>query len=99
MEKFKYLGRIMREDDDDTSTIIEQIKKARQSWNDIARILKPECVNAISMAKPYLAIVQSVLLYGADSWIINSRNWKHLKSFHKRAVRHMTRQHIQKYEN
>ena len=67
MEKFKYLGRIMREDDDDTSTIIEQIKKARQSWNDIARILKCKGANVMTMEKYFMAVVQSVLVYGADS--------------------------------
>ena len=44
-----------------------------------------------------MAVVQSVLLYGADSWTINNRNWKCLESFHERAVRHMTGQHIQKH--
>ena len=58
---------------------------------------KCEGANAITMAKYYMAVVQSVLLYGADLWTINNRNWKRLESFHKRACRHMTGQHIQKH--
>ena len=46
-----------------------------------------------------MVVVQSVLFEGVDSWTINNRNLKGLESFHKRAVRHMTGQHIQKYGN
>ena len=43
-----------------------------------------------------MAVVQAVLLYGADSWTITDRNWNRLESFQKRAVRYMTGQHIRK---
>ena len=94
VEEFKYLGRILRQDDDDTKCINNQIKKARQKWNAIAKILKREGSNAKTMAKFYMAIVQAVLLYGSDSWTINKANWKKLNSFHKRATRYMTGEHI-----
>ena len=99
VEEFRYLGSILTQDDNDTPTIIRQIKKSRQSWNGIARILRYEGANAITMAKFYLAVVQSILLYGADSWTINNRNWKRLESFRKRAVRQMTGQNIQKHRD
>ena len=51
------------------------------------------------MAKFYMAVVQAVLLYGADSWTITERNWKKLRSFHKRALRYMTGRHIKKMED
>ena len=28
----------------------------------------------------------SVLLYGSDTWVITERDWKRLRSFHKRAI-------------
>ena len=96
VKEFKYLGRILREDDDDTACIINQVKRARQKWNAIARILKREGANARIMAKFYMAVVQAVLLYGAESWVITKRNWKRLESFHNRALRYMTGQHIRK---
>ena len=99
VKEFRYLGRILREDDDDTSSIVSQIKRARQKWNAIAKILKREEANAKTMAKFYMAIVQAVLLYGADSWTITKRNWKRLQSFHNRALRYMTGQHIRKKED
>ena len=72
------------------------MKRARQKWNSIARILKREGANAKTMAKFYLAIVQAVLLYGADSWTITKKNLIQLRSFHHRAVRYMTGKHIRK---
>ena len=96
---FKYLGRILTEDDDDTRCIEDNLKRARKQWNCIARILKQEGANAQCMAKFYLTVVQAVLLYGADSWTISQRNERKLVSFHRRAVRYLTNTHIRKLDN
>ena len=48
------------------------------------------------MGRFYQAIVQAVLLHGADSWTINNRNMRKLQSFHRRVVRHITGKHIRK---
>ena len=93
---FKYLGRWISDNDDDTKCIQENLKKARQRWNCIANILKREGANAECMGRFYQAIVQAVLLYGADSWTINNRNMRKLQSFHRRVVRHITGKHIRK---
>lgn len=96
VSEFRYLGRTLVDNDDDTKCIEEQIRRARQKWNSIAKILKREGANAMTMAKFYLAVVQAVLLYGAESWTITEWNWKKLRSFHRRAVRYMTGCHIRK---
>ena len=43
------------------------MKKARQKWNAISKILKKERASAKIMAKCYMAIVQVVLRYMVDS--------------------------------
>ena len=96
VHEFKYLGRIISDDDDDTKCIFENLKKAKNRWNCIAKILKREGANAVCMSRFYLTIVQAVLLYGADSWTITKPNMKKLESFHKRATRYMTGKHIRK---
>ena len=45
-----------------------------------------------------MTIVQAVLLYGADTWVVSKRNMDSLRSFHKRAMRYMTGLHIRKGE-
>ena len=96
VKDFRYLGRTINNNDDDTDCIHTQIKKARKQWNSLSKILKNEGSNAKTMAKFYMAVVQAVLLYGAESWTITERNWKRLESFQNRAVRYMTGKHIRK---
>ena len=94
VRSFRYLGRILLERDDDSPCIHDQLARARRRWRDVARILKRGGADARAMAKFYLAIVQAVLLYGADSWTITKKDFAALERFHKRAVRHITGQHI-----
>ena len=96
VSEFKYLGRIFSQDDDDSKCINKQLKKARARWNNVAQVLSREGANAPTMARFYKAIIQAVLLYGADSWTITKLNWDRLRAFHKRAIRHMTTSHIRK---
>ena len=96
VKHFNYLGRILSDRDDDTKCIEGQISKARGRWGSVAKILKQEGANSVCMGKFYLAIVQALLLYGSESRVISAKNLKKLESFHKRAVRHMTGQHIRK---
>ena len=94
VREFRYLGRVLAEDDCDTPCIQVQLQRARRRWRDVARVLKREGANARAMATFYIAIVQAVLLYGADSWTITDRDRGALERFHKRAVRHITGKHI-----
>ena len=96
VRRFEYLGRFFTEDDGDSICIQTQLKKARQRWYSIAKILKREGADAVCMARFYLTVVQAVLLYGADSWVVTDKDMLKLKSFHQRAIRHMTGAHIQK---
>ena len=74
------------------------MKKARKRWACVGKILKTKGANPKIMAKFYLTIVQAVLLYGADSWVIKKRDYDALRSFHRRAARYMTGQHIRKLD-
>ena len=74
VNQFRYLGRIFDAHDDDRMCIQDNLRKARQRWNAIAKILKVEGSNAKTMATFYLTIVQAVLLYGADSWVVTKRD-------------------------
>ena len=88
--KFCYLGRVLADNDDDTPCINTQLRKARARWTAVARALKREGADAYVMARFYMAVVQAVLLYGADSWTVSKRNMEALERFHKRTARHMT---------
>ena len=96
VKQFRCLGRIFTEDDNDSVCIQGNLKNARKRWNCVAKILKTEGANAKCMAKFYITIVQAVLLYGADSWVVTQRDLAKLRSFHNRALRYITGRHIRK---
>ena len=76
----------------------KQLRKCEETIELCGKILKEEGANTRCMAKFYITIVQAVLLYGADSWVINRRDMNRLQSFHNRAARYLTNEHIRKGE-
>jgi hypothetical protein len=94
VSKFKYLGRILDNRDSDTAAVEYNLRKARQKWGRIGRILSKESAKPRVMASFYKAIIQSVLLYGAESWAISELTLCKLRSFHRRCARYITGQHI-----
>jgi hypothetical protein len=94
VKEFKYLGRILDESDDDWPALQSNLKKARGKWSRIGRILSSEKAEPRIMATFYKAIIQSVLLYGAESWVLTKRMMQSLRSFHQRCARHITGRNI-----
>ncbi len=70
VEVYKYLGRMMAQDDDDTQAIRAQLWKARATWARVGKVLWGENTFPTVAAKFYLAIVQAILLYGSETWVI-----------------------------
>ena len=62
----------------------------------MAKILKHVGANTWTVACFYLAIVQAVLLYGANSWALNIADALKLERFHWQATCYMSGCHIQK---
>ena len=73
VKDFKYLGRILEESDEDWLALQGNICRARQKWGRIGKILSKEKANPRTMSAFYKAIVQSVLLYGSESWVLTKR--------------------------
>ena len=96
VREFKYLGRILTDNDDDTKCIDSALAKARRQWNCIGKMLRREGANAETIGRFYITIAMSVLLYGSESWTITGKNLIKLQSFHNWALRHMTGKHIKK---
>ena len=84
VEEFKYLGRIIDKDDDDWPAVKRNITRARAVWGRLARILSSENATATIMGTIYKAVVQSILLYGAETWVLNKMMIRKLNSFHRR---------------
>ena len=95
VNQFKYLGRILSNKDDDMIAIEKQLMKAKMTWGRIGKIIKRRTnSNPKIMSIFYKVIIQSVLLYGSESWVLTDRMQTRLNSFHHRCARYITGRHI-----
>ncbi len=90
---YKYLGRMMAQDDDDAQAICAQIWKACATWAQVGKVLWGENTSPTIAAKFYLALVQAILLYGSKSWVISPQAMARLEGFHIRAAWLMAQRH------
>jgi Reverse transcriptase (RNA-dependent DNA polymerase) len=100
VNQFKYLGRILSDNDDDMIAIEKQLMKAKMVWGRIGKIIKKKTnANPKIMSIFYKVIIQSVLLYGSESWVLTDRMQTRLNSFHHRCARYITGRHITMKDN
>jgi hypothetical protein len=97
--KFKYLGRFLSFDDRDDIAILTNINKSRSRWGRCGRILSSVHSTPKVMAGFYLAVVQAILLYGSETWVLSPKSRQRLEAFHHRCARHMAHQHIRRLPN
>jgi hypothetical protein len=67
VEVFKYLGRLLAYDDNDTQAMRGNLKKALKSWGRVSRILRAENASPKVCGVFYIAIVPAVLLFGSET--------------------------------
>ena len=94
--QFKYLGRIVSYDDNDTPAIRRNIKKAWRQRDQFRKVLERESVTPHVAGIFYQAVVASVLLYGSESWVVSPSALRELEGFHVEFVRRLTGMRPQK---
>ena len=62
---------MVSEDDDDSTAIRRNIKRALGQWGRSKRLLRRENANTFAMSTFYKVIVLSVLLYGSETWVVS----------------------------
>jgi hypothetical protein len=83
---FKYLGRLLACDDNDTQAMQGNLAKARKCWTRISRVLRAENAKPQICGVFYKATVMSVLLFGSETWRLTPGTLKRLDGFHHRAA-------------
>ena len=66
VHRFKYLEIIITEGDDDWPEVVGNLGKARKIWGRMQRILSREGANKRVSGNFFQAVVQQVLLFGAE---------------------------------
>jgi hypothetical protein len=87
---FKYLGRILTNKDNDTAAVEANLVKARNRWARVRKVLVQNGANPKHMVSFYLTIIQAILLYGAETWVLSDAMERKLSSFHNRCARYLT---------
>jgi hypothetical protein len=96
VRQFKYLGRHISSDDKDEFAIMANITKACNRWSRCSRVLSATGASPKIMAKFYLAVIEAILLYGSETWVITRRSLCRLDTFHHRCARYLAHMHIRR---
>ena len=70
---FRYLGRVISAADNNWPEVVRNLAKARAVWKRVARILIREGARPRVSVFFFKDVVQSVLLFGAETWVVNPR--------------------------
>jgi hypothetical protein len=87
---FLYLGCKLSSSDDDWLDVIKNLAKAWQRWARISRVLTCEGSTPRVSAVFYKAVIQTVLLYGYETWVFTPRMLSKLEGFHRQIARRLT---------
>ena len=87
---FRYLGRPLSELDSDMPAFRHNLRKARQKWGMLSRLLVREGATPLVSGKFYKAVVQAVLLYGSETWVWTESMRLAFQGFHHRVARRLT---------
>ena len=76
--------------DDDWLEVAGNLAKARKSWGRLQGILRREGATPRISGFFFKAMVQQVLLFGAETWVVTPKMERALSRFLHRAVRRLT---------
>jgi hypothetical protein len=76
----------MTMDDTDTQAIRGNLTKARKAWKMISRLLRSENMEPRVCGMFFQAVVQAVLLYGSETWVLTDSALRCLEGFFYRAA-------------
>ena len=87
---FKYLGQVLTAADDDWVAVVGNLRKARKSWAGIEMILGWEGVRPRILGVFFKTVVQAVLLFGSETWLMTPLMVRALGIFQHRFYRWIT---------
>ena len=68
---FKYLGRLLDLPNNDCLEFLRNTRKARQDWGRLGKMLYREGSEPAVSEKFYCAVIQAVLFFGTDMWVLS----------------------------
>ena len=81
VKAFNYLGKVMPARDENWPEVSGNLQKARKSWGRMSQILSQEGADPKVSGHFFNAVVQAVLLFVMEKWVLNPRIERALSSF------------------
>ena len=86
---FDYLWQVLTSEDDNWLAVLHNLWRAKYKWARLTRVLSREGADARTLGHIYLAVVQSVIIYGSGTWVPKPRMKRVLGGFHHRVARRL----------
>ena len=86
---FKYLGRTFFSSGENCPAVEQNLHRAQGKWGRLENILVSEGADRRMVGSFYVAVVQAVLLFESNMWVLTPRLEKSLEGFHHQEVRQM----------
>ena len=88
----KYLGRVISETDNEWTAVVRILEREKTVWSRISRILSREGSKPLVSGFFFKAVIQAVLLFGAETWVATPCMGKALGGFQTQVKRRLTGQ-------
>jgi hypothetical protein len=88
--QFCYLGRMIANNNSDWPALHKNLRKAKTKWALISRPLLNTGVAPKFVGMFYKAIVQAVLLYGCETWVVTPNILRPMEGLHHRIARRIS---------
>ena len=72
--------------------VVHNLQRSQHKWAILNRVLGREGADARTLGRIYLAVVQAVLMYGSDTWVMKLRIGRVLGRFQHRVACKITGQ-------
>ena len=79
--------------------MVRNLRRTRHKLARLTRVLSREGADARKSGHIYLVVVQAVLLYGSETWVLTPRMQMALGGFHHMVARRLTRQKPRKVQD
>ena len=87
---FRYLGRVISVADNNWTAVDRNFSKERDMWRKMASILSREGEEPWVSGFFFKAVVQAVLIFGAETWVVTPRMGRFLWEFQEQMARRLT---------
>ena len=93
---FRYLGRPLDQTDDDWPSVQRNIMRTRSVWGILGILLQHEGAEPRVSAIFYRAVVQAVLLYGSETWVLLAAMQRKVEGVHTGFLRQITGKRVRR---